>query len=100
MDTSINTLSRVVGRMGDMAAGHHPITVLEVAGRSSGGGADGGVALGAEIVVTPEQGDLTADKILKIAQRFWNGECLRGQRHAIVLVAEGVELDPCLVHPR
>ena len=56
------------------------------------------LASGAEIVVTPERGLLTQDKIRGIAERLEQA-MVRGRRHAIVLVAEGVSLDPARKSP-
>jgi len=96
VDTAVNTLTWAVGQVADTAVSHRRIMVLEVMGRNSGELARmAALASGAEIVVTPERGPLTMDKIQGIAQRLERG-MLRGRRHAIVLVAEGVILDPSL----
>jgi 6-phosphofructokinase 1 len=98
VDTAVNTLTWAVGHFADTAASHHRIVVLEVMGRNSGELARmAALASGAEIVVTPERGSLTMDKMLGIAQRLERG-LIQGRRHAIVLVAEGVILDPSLAH--
>ena len=98
VDTAVNTLAWSVGHFADTAVSHHRIMVLEVMGRNSGELARmAALASGAEIVVTPERGALTMDKIQGIAQRLERG-LLRGRRHAIVLVAEGVVLDRSLAH--
>ncbi len=96
VDTAVNTLTWAVGHLADRAISHHRITVLEVMGRNSGELARmAALASGAEIVVSPERGALTADTIQRIAQRL-EQRMLRGRRHAIVLVGEGVALDPAL----
>jgi 6-phosphofructokinase 1 len=98
VDTAVNTLTWAVGHFADTAVSHKRIIVLEVMGRNSGELARlAALASGAEIVVTPERGALTMDKIQRIAERLERG-MLRGRRHAIVLVAEGVELDASLAH--
>jgi 6-phosphofructokinase 1 len=98
VDTAINTLAWAVARFADTAASQHRIMVLEVMGRNSGELARmAALASGAEIVITPERGSLTAEKIQGIAQRLERG-MLRGRRHAIVLVAEGVDLGLSLAH--
>jgi 6-phosphofructokinase 1 len=96
VDTAANTLTWVVGHFTDAAVSHYRIMVLEVMGRNSGELARmAALASGAEIVVTPERGALTMDKIHGIAQRL-ERRMLCGRRQAIVLVAEGVALDPSL----
>jgi 6-phosphofructokinase 1 len=73
--------------------------VLEIMGRNCGELARmAALASGAEIVVTPERGLLTDDKMQRIARRLERAMA-RGRRHAIVLVAEGVALDPGLSYP-
>jgi 6-phosphofructokinase 1 len=95
-DTAVNTLVWAVGHFADTAVSHHRIMVLEVMGRNCGELARlAALASGAEIVVTPERGPLTEAKMEGIAQRL-ERSTLRGRRHAIVLVAEGVVLDPGL----
>jgi 6-phosphofructokinase 1 len=83
-----------VGHFADTAVSHHRVMVLEIMGRNSGDLARlGALASGAEIVVTPERGALDEAKMSGIAERL-EASMLRGRRHAIVLVAEGVKLDP------
>ncbi len=96
VDTAVNTLTWAVGHFADRVISQHRITVLEVLGRHSGELARmAALASGVEIVVSPERGMLTADMIQRIAERL-ERRLLRGRRHAIVLVTEGVELDPAL----
>jgi 6-phosphofructokinase 1 len=98
VDTAVNTLTWAVGHFADTAANHHRIMILEVMGRNSGELARmAALASGAEIVVTPERGALTLEKMQGIAQRLERG-MIQGRRHPIVLVAEGVILDPSLAH--
>jgi 6-phosphofructokinase 1 len=93
VDTAINTVAWAVGHFADTAVSHHRVMVLEVMGRHSGELARlAALASGAEIVVTPERGPLNSEKMQGIAQRL-EQSMLRGRRHAIVLVAEGVVLD-------
>jgi 6-phosphofructokinase 1 len=97
VDTALNTLTRLAGQFGDAAGGHPGIMVLEVMGRTSGELARlAALALWAAIVITPEEGTLTKDKIAAIAQRLERA-MLRGQRWPIVLVAEGFGLDALLL---
>jgi 6-phosphofructokinase 1 len=92
VDTAVNTVAWAVGHFADTAVSHHRVMVLEVMGRHSGELARlAALASGAGIVVTPERGPLTLDRLQRIAQRL-ERSMLRGRRHAIVLVAEGVVL--------
>ena len=96
VDTAVNTLAWAVAHLSGTAVNHHRIMVFEVMVSKSGDLTRmAALASGAEIVVTPECGNLTAARILSIAQRLERGMLL-GRRHAIVLVAEGVALDPSL----
>jgi 6-phosphofructokinase 1 len=96
VDTAANTLTAALGHFSDTAAGGYRIVVLEVTGRNSGELARmAALASGAEIVVTPEFGLLTMNKINEIAAELERA-MLRGRRHAMVLVAAGVLLDPQL----
>jgi len=98
VDTAVNTLTWAVAHFADTAVSHPRIMVLGVMGRNSGELARmAALASGVEIVVTPERGALTMDKIQGIAQRLERG-MIRAHRHAIVLVAEGVGLDRDLAH--
>ena len=97
VDSALNTLTRLAGEFGNAFGGHPSIMVLEVMCRTSGELAHlAGLALGATIVVTPEQGALTKDDIVDMARRLERA-ILGGQRQPIVLVAEGVGLDAALV---
>ena len=96
VDTALNNLNRAVENSHGAAVGRHRIRVLEVMGRHSGGLARmAALVLGAEIVVTPEGGPMTMEKIRAIAQRL-ERSLLRGGGEAVVLVAAGVSLDPSL----
>jgi 6-phosphofructokinase 1 len=90
VDTAVNTIMEVVEKLSDAAGTHHQIMVLEVMGRASGELARlAGLAAGAEIVVTPERGPLTAEKMERIAARLERA-MIFGRRHGIVLLSEGV----------
>jgi 6-phosphofructokinase 1 len=70
-DTAVNTLVECAQKIGDTAASHHRIMVLETMGRGSGQLAQtAALAAGAEIVVTPERPPLDKAKKLGIAQRI------------------------------
>ncbi|MDA1017412.1 MAG: ATP-dependent 6-phosphofructokinase [Planctomycetota bacterium] len=93
VDTAVNTVMDAVERFTDTAYSHHRVMILEVMGRSCGELTRlAGVASGAEILVTPERGPLTAEKRDGIARRLAGGFD-RGRRHGIVLVTEGVIVD-------
>ena len=95
VDTAANTLTRALGQLAGERMSAHRVIVVEVIGRNSGELARlAALASGAEIVVTPERGFLTMDRIGAIAARLEGA--LRGGRQAMVLVAEGVSLDPAL----
>jgi 6-phosphofructokinase 1 len=94
VDTAVNTLVWAVDHFIDTARSHRRVMVLETMGRASGDLARmAGLASGAEMVITPEPGPLTAEAMSKLAAKI-EGAMTRGRGHAIVLVAEGVEFDP------
>lgn len=100
VDTALNNIVSCVRKFNDTADSHHRVMVLEIMGRNNGYLAQmAALASGAEIVVTPERPDLDDKKLAGIAQRI-EELMLAGRRHAIVLVAEGVHVDPAQgVHP-
>ncbi len=96
VDTAANTLTWALAQFSGTDVSRHRIIVLEITGRNSGELARmAALASGAEIVVTPERGHLTLEKMQGIAERLERA-MRRGRRHAIVLVAEGVALDPAV----
>ena len=95
-DTAVNTLVWAVSRFAGTRVSHRRILVLEVMGRNDGELARlAALASGAEVVVTPERGPLTESEMQGIALRL-DRAMHRGRRQAIVLVAEGVVLDPTI----
>jgi 6-phosphofructokinase 1 len=93
-DTAVNTVVAAATHFNDTAGSHRRIMVLEVMGRGSGDIARwAALAAGVEIVVIPERGVLGEAKMQRIAQRL-EASLQRGRRHAVVLVSEGVRLDP------
>jgi 6-phosphofructokinase 1 len=75
------------------AASHHRVMVLETMGRNCGQLAlHAALTAGTEIVVIPERGLLTLERIERIARRIYDSIQAR-RRHALVLVAEGVRLE-------
>lgn len=94
VDTAVHTLVWAVDHFIDTARSHRRVMVLETMGRESGDLARmAGLASGAEMIITPEGGPLTAADMERLAARI-EGAMTRGRGHAIVLVAEGVEFDP------
>lgn len=94
VDTAVNTIVRSIEQCNDTASSHHRIMVVETMGRDSGELARmAALAAGADIVITPERGLLNAAKMQGIANRL-EKKMRRGRTHAIVVVAEGVKLDP------
>ena len=94
VDTAVSTLVWAVEHFKDTARSHRRVMVLETMGRESGELAmRSAISSGAEIVITPDQGALTEKRIRQIAGGL-EASMKRGRNHAIVLVAEGVLLDP------
>lgn len=94
VDTAVHTLVWAVDHFIDTARSHRRVMVLETMGRESGDLARmAGLASGAEMIITPEGGPLTAEHMAKLAAKI-EGAMTRGRGHAIVLVAEGVQFDP------
>lgn len=93
-DTATNTVVWAIEHVSDTAGSHHRVMVLETMGRDSGELArSAGLATGAEIVVTPERGPLTTEKMHGIAERL-KKLLTSGHDYGIVLVAEGVRPEP------
>jgi 6-phosphofructokinase 1 len=78
----------------DTARSHRRVMVLETMGRESGDLARmAALASGAEMVITPEGGALTEERMTMLAEKI-EGAMTRGRGHAIVLIAEGVKFEP------
>ncbi|KRO18296.1 6-phosphofructokinase [Lacticaseibacillus saniviri JCM 17471 = DSM 24301] len=85
-DTAVNTVLEAVDRLRDTAASHERTFVVEVMGRGAGDIALwAGVAGGAEDVIIPEH-DFDVAAVAKKLQSSRE----RGQKHAVILLAEGV----------
>ncbi|KRN29429.1 6-phosphofructokinase [Lactobacillus selangorensis] len=85
-DTSVNTVVEAADRIRDTAASHERTFIIEVMGREAGDIALwSGVAAGAEDVIVPEH-DFD---VKEIADRLRSSR-QRGQKHAIIILAEGV----------
>lgn len=94
VDTAVHTLVWAVDHFIDTARSHRRVMVLETMGRESGDLARmAALASGAEMVITPEGGALTEDRMRGLAEKI-EGAMTRGRGHAIVLIAEGVKFEP------
>lgn len=94
VDTAVHTLVWAVDHFIDTARSHRRVMVLETMGRESGDLARmAALASGAEMVITPESGPISAGDMVNLAAKI-EGAMTRGRGHAIVLVAEGVKFDP------
>jgi 6-phosphofructokinase 1 len=94
VDTAVHTLVWAVDRFIDTARSHRRVMVLETMGRSSGDLARmAALASGAEMVITPDGGPLTRERMIGLATEIEEA-MKRGREHAIVLVAEGVVPEP------
>ena len=94
VDTAEHTLVWAVDRFIDTARSHRRVMVLETMGRDSGDLARmAALASGAEMVITPDGGPLTEERMIALAAQI-EGAMTRGRGHAIVLVAEGVKTEP------
>ena len=89
-DTCLNTVKDAIDKVRDTASSHERCSVIEVMGRNAGYIAlEAGIACGAEIVLLPERKfNFDEDVLRKILEAK-----SRGKRHAIVVVAEGVDCD-------
>lgn len=85
-DTAVNTALEAINRIRDTATSHGRIFIIEVMGRRCGEIAlAAGVAGGAESILVPE----VASDFEKLIEKTNQGT-LRGKRHSIIIVAEGV----------
>ncbi len=85
-DTALNTIVDAVDRIRDTATSHERTFIIEVMGRDAGDLALwAGVAGGAETILIPE----ASSDIKVVAERIETG-MIRGKKHSIIIVAEGV----------
>ncbi|MBS7345858.1 MAG: 6-phosphofructokinase [Caryophanon sp.] len=85
-DTALNTVMYSIDKIRDTATSHENSFIVEVMGRDAGDIAVwAGVAAGAETVVIPEV-DFNVDRLI---QRLTKS-AMRGKKHSIMIVAEGV----------
>jgi 6-phosphofructokinase 1 len=91
-DTAVSNVVWALERCNDSALSHHRIMIVQTMGRKTGRLAmESALAAGVKIVAVPEQGPLTGSKMLGIARRI-EESMHKGQIHAMILVAEGVEV--------
>jgi 6-phosphofructokinase 1 len=95
VDSAVHTLVWAVDCFKDTARSHRRVMILETMGRGSGELARlAAIASGAEMVVTPDpKKPLTRQDVEDLALDIENG-MKAGRSHAIVLVAEGVRMEP------
>lgn len=85
-DTALNTVIDAIDKIRDTASSHERTFVIEVMGRDAGDIAlYSGLAGGAETILIPEEDESIED----IIERLNRGK-LRGKKHSIIVVAEGV----------
>ena len=87
-DTALNTACECIDKLKDTGASHNRCNVIEVMGRHAGHIAlEVGIANGAEVIIVPETPfNLRKDIVDKI-----NQAALKGKKHFVVIVAEGIE---------
>ncbi len=94
VDTAVNTLVWAVDHFKDTARAHRRVMILETMGRGSGELARlAAIASGAEMVITPDPKPLTQADMKVLAASIERG-MKAGRSHAIVLIAEGVKVEP------
>ncbi len=87
--TAVNAVVDALDRLQPTAASHHRVMVLEVMGRDSGHIAlESGIAGGADAILIPEI-PYTLEGLYQQLARVMR----EGQRHALVVVAEGVKTE-------
>ncbi|WP_027625208.1 6-phosphofructokinase [Clostridium lundense] len=85
-DTSVNTVLDAINKLRDTSTSHERVSIVEVMGRNCGDIAlYAGLAGGAESIIVPEKGY----DINELCRTILEGK-LRGKRHNLVIVAEGV----------
>lgn len=85
-DTALNTAINAIDKIRDTASSHERTFIVEVMGRDAGDIAlYSGLAGGAETILIPEEDESIDD----IIERLNRGK-LRGKKHSIIVVAEGV----------
>ena len=95
VDSAVHTLVWAVDCFKDTARAHRRVMILETMGRGSGELAHlAAIASGAEMVVTPDpKRPMTRADMDALALSIESG-MKAGRSHAIVLIAEGVKMEP------
>jgi phosphofructokinase-like protein len=87
-DTAVEIATEAVDRLHSTAESHNRVIVCEVMGRDAGWIAIGaGIAGGADVTLVPEL-PIDMDEICRLLKYRWD----RGEKFAIVVVAEGAKL--------
>lgn len=87
-DTCLNTVKDAVDKIRDTASSHERCSVIEVMGRAAGYIAlEAGIACGADVVLIPEKKYNFDEDVLRPILEAKS----RGKKHAIVVVAEGID---------
>ncbi len=85
-DTALNTVINSIDKIRDTATSHDRIFIIEVMGRHAGDIAlFSGLAVGAESIIIPEIPYEIQDVVDKLQKGM-----LRGKKHSIIVLAEGV----------
>ena len=86
-DTACNTAMEAIDKLRDTGQSHERVSVVEVMGRNAGHLAlSTGIAAGASAVLLPEKEINLERDVVDVIRRG----CIRGRRHHIVVIAEGV----------
>jgi len=89
-DTAVNTALYAISNIRDTSAAHERVTIIEVMGRECGDIAiHAGLTGGAEIILVPEK-QIDISEICRSLIESRN----KGKKSSIIIIAEGVGLDP------
>ena len=89
-DTAVNTALYAISNIRDTSAAHERVTIIEVMGRECGDIAIyAGLTGGAEIILVPEK-QIDISEICRSLIESRN----KGKKSSIIIIAEGVGLDP------
>ncbi len=89
VDTAVNTIIEAIDRLRDTASSHERVFLVEVMGRHCGYLAmNAGIITGAEVVLVPEM-ETTMEELGRSVEDAY----MKGKSHAMVIVAEGANLD-------
>ena len=89
-DTAVNTALHAISNIRDTSAAHERVTIIEVMGRECGDIAVyAGLTGGAEIILIPEK-PIDLNEICRSLIESRN----KGKRSSIIVMAEGLDIDP------